>query len=176
MREIKHLKQLTKADYVYSSYEEGNLDVLENLQDMLYEFEVANEEEAYICEIINEIANSYVPIYHHRIWKEASEIPDWIEEAMNEVGGLINGDLISTFQYGISRYNERGLYENIDSLKYNYAILYLDDIYDNQSEYIREKMRGITKDDVLDALKFTDVNDTLGSIVDAMESLIDIPF
>ena len=174
MREIKNLINLTKEEYTYYTYNDGSLNVLENLEDMLYVFETNDDKELYICDLINSIADSYVSIYNYQIWKDAAMIPDWIEEAIEEYGGLMGGNLLNTFQYGIYRYNELGLYENLEELIFNYAILYLDsDIYNYEEKHIQEKILKLTNNDIKDAVSNIDNNSTFEDITIAMDNLIE---
>lgn len=173
MREIKHLINLTSHGYIeYSDYN-GNLDKLGNLYDMIDEFEdLSMDSEIYICDYITEIADSHIPVYTNNIWEEAEEIQEWIEEVITENGGLIKNDLIRTFSYAIYRYNEDGLYENLDAMLFNKAVQYLDDKFTEASIMAQSKLLEMTDRDLKKILTDYDGNGKLSTLKNRLDELI----
>ena len=165
MKEIRNLKQLTKANYIDYSNSFGNLDKLGYLQNMIYEFEVANEEDTYILDVISDIADGYVSIYDKQVWQDVAQIHNWVIE-------LPDTSLMSTLRNTIFRYNDIGLHENLDALIYNHALVYLDEFYELQSKDTQAKMLKLTEADIKDAIEDIDAGNYLGTIVDLVEELV----
>ncbi|UNA01665.1 OCR-like antirestriction protein [Bacillus phage vB_BcgM] len=109
-------KQLTLADYDTLEALEGDIDVLESF----YEYEGST----YVCDAIQEIADKFIPIYTHELWKNVRDIKEYIEEAMSQ--GLCETprgeqpDLDKIFGAGYYQYYSQLLYDNEASLYYNY--------------------------------------------------------
>lgn len=74
----------------------------------------------YVCDVISEIADSYIPIYNNDVWDGASEIRDYIEQAISEgLADTTNADLIKIFQAGYYCYFTEILYNNLDAIAFN---------------------------------------------------------
>lgn len=123
----------------------------------------------YICDIIMEIADNKVPIYHNDIWEEAKNNQEYIEEALQEFGTPTdktgNVDLMGIFQQGIYLKNERNLYENLEDILKYYMYDYIekelkiDEITENQN------------DDLLD-WDFSDNNEQLENLIEHIENIL----
>lgn len=174
MREIKYLNNLQKYDYEdYNTYD-GNLDILNNLEDMLSEIEDDRRDNTqYISDLLTEIADNHIPVYDNEIWNEAQEIQEWVEETIEENRGLIKNDLIQTFQYAIFRYNELGLYANLNTIIYNLALLYLDKRFPEVSMIVQSRILELTPRDIKNAIEHIDGNSRVFKIHDNIENLID---
>lgn len=109
-------KQLTLAQYDTLEALEGDIDVLE----AFYEYDGST----YVCDAIQEIADKFIPIYTHDLWKNIYEMKEYIEEAMSQ--GLCETprgeqpDLDKIFRAGYYQYYSQLLYDNEASLYYNY--------------------------------------------------------
>lgn len=98
-------------------------------EDVLEEF--LEYDSGYICDVISEIADKSVPIYSADIWKNVSDISEYIEEAIEEGIAPVdkNVDLLRIFQSGYYVYYNKSLYNNVYQLIYNY-------IADKVDEYL----------------------------------------
>ncbi|AIF72143.1 hypothetical protein LD11_gp267 [Bacillus phage Riley] len=109
-------KQLELTQYDTLEALEGDIDVLE----AFYEYEGST----YVCDAIQEIADKFIPIYTHELWKNAYDMKEYIEEAMSQ--GLCETprgeqpDLDKIFQAGYYQYYTQVLYNNEAELYYNY--------------------------------------------------------
>lgn len=101
-----------------------SFNLLGDLQDedgALVDF-MSNYDSGYVCDIISEIADNYIPIYNNEVWEYASSISEYIEEAIEEGLAPTDGrdiDLIKIFQSGYYVYYQRALYQNLDEMVYN---------------------------------------------------------
>lgn len=86
---------------------------------------------SYVCDVISELADSYIPIYYSEIWEYARDIKEYIEEAQAQ--GLVEGvtDLEKIFQAGYYEYYTQSLYRNLDILAFNGVV-------DIVNEYIND--------------------------------------
>lgn len=171
---IKNLKNLKFVEYnTVSGYD--NLDRLENLEDMTYEFVTWSNGSSYISDAFGEIADNFTPIYTCDIWEEAGKVTEYIEEAIEEWGGLIDNNLIRTFQAGICRYNELSLYGNIEELIINYTIVKLDELFDSVTdEQLKNKIVNLELDDVNTIVNRIDESNRFCDIVDAINDYLEI--
>lgn len=169
---MKNLTNLTEMEYNYEDkYDDFN--ILGNLDDMLEDFTGGvYDKDEYICDVIGYIAENYTPIYSKQIWEEGVKIYEYVEDTMKELGELLEGSLMTTFQYGIQRYNELGLYGNLDELKFNIAIEYLDTVYENENEETREALEELTDEDIINKLKTLDVDNKIEHIYNAMDKMV----
>lgn len=91
----------------------------------------------YICDAITKIADEQIPIYNYDVWKDAHTIQDYIESAMEEgiAGAEEDGtvNLIKIFQAGYYQYYSQVLYENLDSLCFNYVARKVNDYLHNEN-------------------------------------------
>lgn len=79
----------------------------------------------YVCDVIGEIADSFIPIYNHDVWENVSKIQEYVEEAIGEGLAPTDGrdiDLIRIFQAGYYVYYQRSLYDNLDTMVYNMVV------------------------------------------------------
>ena len=171
---IKNLKNLTMVEYNIIT-ECEHLDRLENLEDMTYEFVTWSNGSSYISDAFGEIADNFTPIYTCDIWEEAGKVTEYIEEAIEEWGGLIDNNLIRTFQAGICRYNELSLYGNTEELIINYCIVKLDELFDEvTNEQLKNKIANLELDDVYEIVKGIDEDSRFSDIEDAINDYLEI--
>lgn len=112
-------------------YELNNiLDGEEDTLEVFYEYNGGT----YICDATAEIADNAIPIYNYHVWENASDIQEYIEEALSS--GLVDTtgdiDLIKIFQAGYYQYYNERLSENLDILCYNYVAKLVNDYLDNE--------------------------------------------
>ena len=171
---IKNLKNLKLVEYnTASGYD--NLDRLENLEDMTYEFVTWSNDSSYISDAFLEISDNYTPIYNCGIWEEAGKVTEYIEEAIEEWGGLIDNDLIRTFQAGICRYNELTLYGNTEELIINYTLIKIDELFNEVTdEQLKNKISNLELDDVYEIVEGIDENSRFYNIKDAINDYLEI--
>lgn len=97
--------------------------ILDDEVDALESFVNDYDGDTYICDAIIEIADSYIPIYNYDVWKNVSEIQEYIEEAIKyRIADTSSRDvdLISIFQAGYYEYYTQALYNNLDAMCFNY--------------------------------------------------------
>lgn len=95
---------------------------LDDEQDALDSFMSDYSGSTYLCDAISEISDSFIPIYNSDVWKNASDISDYIEDAISEGLAPTDGrdiDLIKIFQSGYYVYYQRSLYDNLSTMVYN---------------------------------------------------------
>ena len=81
----------------------------------------------YICDAIAEIADNMTDIYNSDLWRNAPNVSDYIEQAIEEgLCDLQNADLMRVFQAGEYEYYTAALYDNLDELCCNYILDQLD--------------------------------------------------
>jgi hypothetical protein len=81
--------------------------------------------DSYICDVIAEIADNYIPIYTDDIWKNAYDIKEYIEEAIASGIAGVEGndiDLSRVFQAGYYQFYSQSLYENLDTMAFNIVV------------------------------------------------------
>lgn len=104
---------IEKRDYELFGVLEDEQDVLESVSDY--------SGSTYLCDAISEIADGAIPVYNSEIWKNASDISEYIEEAIAE--GLADTskdvDLMRVFQAGYYQYYSQSLHNNIDAIAFN---------------------------------------------------------
>lgn len=98
---------------------------LDDEQDALESFMSDYSGGTYICDAISEISDNHIPIYNSDIWAGASDISEYIEDAIAE--GLAptdsrNVDLMKIFQSGYYVYYQRSLYDNLTIMVYNMIV------------------------------------------------------
>lgn len=106
----------------------------------------------YICDMITEVADSFVDIYNDDLLEWAKDNYSYIEEALDELGTPqdSNGkaDFIKMIQQGEYLYYERLFYNNLDEFIKYYILKYLidneisidDDKLDNLLDYITSEI------------------------------------
>lgn len=112
-------------------YELNN--ILSDEEDALESFYEYGEG-TYICDATTAIADNYIPIYTHEVWSNASDIQEYIEEALSN--GLVDTtsevDLIKIFQAGYYEYYSQSLNDNLDILCFNYVAKKVNDYLHNE--------------------------------------------
>jgi hypothetical protein len=134
------MKTITEAIEMRSYELLGNLD---DELDALESFVVDYDGSTYICDAISEIADSYIPIYNYDVWKNASNIQEHIEEAI--ASGIAptegnNLDLIRIFQAGYYQYYTQSLYNNLDTLAFNYIADKVNEAINNLNKETQESI------------------------------------
>lgn len=147
---------------------EKDYNLLTNLGDEIDALESFFEysDSTYICDAISEIADNLVPIYTINVWENVPNIREYIEEAIAQ--GLIDTrgdiDLIKIFRAGYYQYYSQVLYDNLDTLCFNY-------ITNKVNKAIKEL--GIDKDLLdLDDIEYTIETETENS--DNNDKFIDL--
>lgn len=107
----------------FGTIELKEYDLFGNLEDEQDALDELKEHTGYICDAINEVADSYIPIYTNDVWSNVSKIQEHIEEAIsNGLAPTDAGvDLIKIFQAGYYQYYNQSLYNNFDAIKFNYV-------------------------------------------------------
>lgn len=119
----------------------GELDDEEDALQSFFEY----SGNTYVCDAITEIGDNFIPIYTSDVWKNAGDIQEYIEEAIAQGIAHVEGtniDLIRIFQAGYYQYYCQSLYDNLDTLAFNY-------IADKINEAVNELNRA-----TLDAIDF----------------------
>lgn len=160
--EFENLRTLTLLDY----------DTMVDLGNEIYAIdELSNYSDSqYIGDTISEIADSYIPIYDYAVWENASNISEYIEDAISqELGNLENG-LISVFQSGYYEYYTKVLYNNFESFKFNYVALAL-------NEYINVHKLNLDIDsletEIENEIENIDIDSSFSSITDCIQSIVE---
>ena len=131
--------------------------------------------EGYICDVINEVADSYTPIYYAEIFRAAYEVDEYITDGINE--GIVYIDtedfsLSKLIQQGYYFMIEQDLYSNFSEIMFNHCANYLNEdsavknIPDN-SEKAKELINWLD-----DYYMTIDNNDRFDAINDALEEKI----
>lgn len=141
---------LEKKKYVSLDCIDGDTDACEEV--------IGNySNDAYICDIITEVADNSVNIYNHQLWENAPKIREYIEEAIEE--GLVdtsNVDLIRIFQAGEYQYYTQLLYENLETMIFNYAVNYINENYPDvniEAEEVEQRLSNIDNNDTFDRIE-----------------------
>lgn len=133
---------MTTTTEIIELKEYDTIGILADEEDALNSF---SEHSGYICDAVSEIADSYIPIYNYDVWANASDIQEYIEEAL--ASGLVDTtgdiDLIKIFQAGYYEYYSQSLNNNLDAMTYNY-------VANKVNEYLNtlEDVEGIDLDEV----------------------------
>lgn len=123
----------------------------ENMLDSLFD----EWDEGYFDDIIHEIADNYVEIYTDPLWDLAPKIKWWIEESIDQGLIDISNRLESVFMAGQYSYNNELLYENLDTLKFNYIV---DEIFELDEDFLINnnldyEIEDFIKDDDLESME-----------------------
>lgn len=141
--------------------------------------DVFAEKDGYICDAISSTADDYIPIYTHDVWKHASDIQEHIEEAISSgIAGVEGGDidLVKIFQAGYYQYYTQSLYDNLDTLAFNYIATKVNEALSQLNE---ETQKAIDLAEIVDEIetetngydnnnRFDDLEDTAQSIIERM--------
>src|SRR3712207_812019 len=92
----------------------------------------------YICDAISEVADNAVPVYSCELFKCCAELDEWVCEAQEEglLGTKFTG-LENILRVGAYTYYERTLYNNLDTIIFNYAVEYIKDNYEKDRKSTR---------------------------------------
>ena len=144
---------------------DGEIDVIEEMLD----------KSGYLCDAISETADSNIPIYNAEVWEDAHKISEYIEDAISEgiaPTGAGDVDLIKIFQSGYYVFYQELLYENLDTLAFNY-------ITNKVNEFLMN-FNGADKVDITEVESVieeetdsTDNNDTFSDLDDKANSIIE---
>lgn len=83
----------------------------------------------YVCDGLSELADSSTPIYYSDVWKNAQDVQEYVEEAVNE--GLVdtnNFDIDKTLQVGYYFYYEKLLNANLENIAHNVLVDYVNEL------------------------------------------------
>lgn len=130
----------------------------------------------YICDAISEIADRFIPIYNHDVWKDASNIQEYIEEAVESGLAYVEGnevDLIKIFQAGYYQYYTQLLYDNLDAMAFNYIADKVEEAYNNLNQETKDEVDlGYIADDIASETENTDNNDMFSDLDDKANEII----
>lgn len=160
--EFENLRTIKLLDY----------DTMVDLGNEIYAIdELSNYSDSqYICDAISEIADSYIPIYTNAVWENASDISEYIEDAISQGLGSLENGLISVFQSGYYNYYTQVLYNNFDSFKFNYVALAL-------NEYINAHKLNLDIDslesEIENEIEKIDNNDLFSYIKECIEFIVE---
>ena len=103
--------------------------ILNDEEDMLDSF---SDYSGYVCDVIHELADNYIPVYYDDIWENARDISEYIDDAIAE--GLTEGlaDINKVLQYGYDRYYSQSLYNNLDIISFNMVADIINEYLDSQ--------------------------------------------
>ncbi|AMQ66531.1 ocr-like anti-restriction [Bacillus phage Shbh1] len=98
------------------------------------------KEDVYLCDAMHEQADNYVPVYHSDIWTNASDVQEYINEALED--GHLDGvtDITRILQVGYYEYYYALLDNNLDALCHNYIVDEVNKYLENLSEDEAEKV------------------------------------
>lgn len=149
---------------------------LDDEQDCLESF---LDKSGYICDAISETADNYIPIYNGDIWENASNISEDIEDAIAEGFAPTDSrdvDLMRIFQAGYYVHYQRSLYDNLDTLTFNYIanrvneyLNTLDDISVIDISEIEDEIESET-DGYDNNNTFDDMDDFVNSIIERIDN------
>lgn len=109
-------------------------------------FESGVDYSGYICDMIREVANSYVDRYKDDLLKWAKYHYDYIEEGMDTFGtpqdSNGNADFLQIIRQGEYLYYDRLFYDNLDEFIKYYSLKYL---IDNKINIDDEKLEELLK-------------------------------
>lgn len=135
----------------------------------LFDVVVDYKECCYICDMINEVADSFVDIYNSDLLDWAKNNYEYIEEALDEFGTPTdsNGraDFFQIIRQGEYLYYDRLFYDNLDDFIKYYVLKYL---IDNKINIDDEKLEELLEVDSTDI----DNNDYLEDIDSYVEEFL----
>jgi hypothetical protein len=156
---------ISSQDYKLIEILDGDVDVVEEMLD----------QSGYLCDAISSVADSNVPIYNGEIWEGASSISEYIESAIEEgLAPVSSGDvdLMKIFQAGYFQYYTTLLYDNLDSIAFNF-------IAEKVNEFLNglEDTSHLDIDEIEEAIEDTtdntDNNDTFDDLADKANEIIE---
>ena len=145
-------------------------DVSDAIDELANEFKNGND--AYVCDMISEIAENYTPISYNAIWESAKDISEYIEQAVSD--GLVdtrNLDLMKTFQAGYYVYYTEALYENFEVIAFN-------KVANDVNMYLSEQNKSVDED-LLEAkidteLALFDNNNRINDVDEITKAIIEL--
>lgn len=150
---------------------------LDDEQDALDSFMSDYSGSTYLCDAISEISDSFIPIYNSDVWKNASDISDYIEDAISEGLAPTDGrdiDLIKIFQSGYYVYYQRSLYDNLSTMVYNMIATKANEAVSALSRETQEAIDYEALEEAIEsASENIDNNDRFETIDEEVEALIE---
>lgn len=137
-------------------------ELMENIKNDLGEFGdrfTEYEGRQYICDVITEIADNNVDIYYYNLFEWVKNNWEWVDDACSEFGMPDCHDsniIIKLIQQGQFMYNERDLYDNLDSTMLNYCLDYIkralehETITQSQYDELENKCTNVDNNDTLE--------------------------
>lgn len=156
----KEINIIKKRDYSLLNDLDGDEDVLERF--------FGYDGTTYISDAISEIADGEIPTYNQDIWDGASNISEYIEEAIASGIAPVEGreiDLIKIFMSGYYQYNTQLLYNNLDVLIFNYFAKKIDVYLDGLES---SELNNLDIDEIESAIA-NEINDLSDGIFDDIE-------
>lgn len=117
-------------DVIYSGFSGYGDRIQEGIKNALNQLETNYSGDTYICDAISEVADYNVSIWNGEVLRQAENLNDDVAEAVRE--GLVNVDskdfdLIKILQCTWYMVNERGCYDGLSTVAYNYMAGFLND-------------------------------------------------
>lgn len=153
---------------------------MKNVKELLKEIEKENEflkvdvtsfkgySDNYICDIVNELADSNVDIYNNDLLEWAKHNHNYIDEAVAELGH--GKDFINNIQIGQYYYNNNEMYDNLKEYLRYFAYDYLlntkriENIKDEDIDNIDNELNYIDNNNYL-----SDVEVIIDNFVESLE-------
>ena len=153
---------------------------MKNVKELLKEIEKENEflkvdvtsfkgySDNYICDIVNELADSNVDIYNNDLLEWAKHNHNYIDEAVAELGH--GKDFINNIQIGQYYYNNNEMYDNLKEYLRYFAYDYLlntkriENIKDEDIDNIDNELNYIDNNNYL-----SDVDVIIDNFVESLE-------
>lgn len=149
-------------------------ELIDSLNDESDALDSFADHSGYICDAISATADDYIPIYNSDIWANASDISEHIEQAISEGIAPTEGevDLIKIFQAGYYVYYQESLYNNIDTLIFNYVA---DKVNDHLStlESVDGIDTGEIESEIESACENLDNNNTFDDMDDIVNGIVE---
>lgn len=140
---------MKKYEILLAKKEYNLLGNLEDEIEAIGDFVDYGNSDMYVGDLIMEIADGYVPVYHGDIWENVKDIQEYIEEAM--ANGLAEGsDLIRTFMMGYYEFYGQSLYNNLDTMVYNIISDIVNDFLEGLTV---EELKNINMEDIEEDIK-----------------------
>lgn len=161
MIEKKHVVELLQsAAYDYQENILSEVDALSEFGDY--------DDSIYICDAIAEISDAHIPIFDKEIWANASEISEYIEQAIGEGLTDMNAGIVKVLQAGYYQYYNSLLYDNLVALKFNLAV-------DAVNENIKAKKLvldiKLLETEIFESLEAIDSDSTFGELEEVIKEI-----
>jgi hypothetical protein len=152
---------------------------LNDEQDVLENFVMDYNTTTYVGDAIHEAAEAATPIYYNDIWENASDISEYIEDAISQGLAPVQAgsvDLHQIFQAGYHLYYSQSINENLDTLIYNHIVdeinEYIDGNIDEEIDLDFEAIEERIEDESCDFIH-NDQFSILDDIIQGVKDLID---